>query len=163
MANKQKKPVYAGEFKAPHKVSIPELVAGLHEMDLAHNVIDQEGDTFEYHTTHLITTVVTQIFSYMINSGVQYGYICTGEAFVFLHIPEDPTVVQYYLCVPNQDIVTDRATSISRDNAEGREGLIGLQEKKERDLHKYMQVRSCDLATPSYTPKGVYNRVYRNI
>ena len=59
--------------------------------------------------------------------------------------------------------VTDRATSISRDDAEGREGLIGLQEKKERDLHKYMQVRSCDLATPSYTPKGVYNRVYGNI
>ena len=26
-----------------------------------------------------------------------------------------------------------------------------------------MQVRSCDLATPSYTPKGVYNRVYRSI
>ena len=52
--------------------------------------------------------------------------------------------------------VTDWATSISCDNMEGREGLIGLQEKKERDLYKYMQVRSCDLATPSYTPKGVY-------
>ena len=59
--------------------------------------------------------------------------------------------------------VTDQATSISHDNVEGREGLIGLQEKKERDLHKYMQVRSCDLATPSYTPRGVYNGVYRNI
>jgi hypothetical protein len=33
-------PVYAVEFKAPHKVTIPELVAGLHEIDLARDVID---------------------------------------------------------------------------------------------------------------------------
>lgn len=104
MANERRKPVYAVEFKAPHKVTIPELVAGLHEMNLARDVIGQEGDTFEYHTTRLVAAVVTQIFSYMIDSGVQYGYIGTGEAFVFLHIPEDPTVVQYYLCVPNQDV-----------------------------------------------------------
>ncbi|KAJ5847121.1 hypothetical protein N7534_010790 [Penicillium rubens] len=82
VANERKEPVYAVEFKAPHK----------------------EGDTFEYHSTRLVAAVVTQIFSYMIDSGLQYGYICTGEAFVFLRIPEDPTVVQYYLCVPNQDV-----------------------------------------------------------
>ncbi|KAF9882709.1 hypothetical protein FE257_005504 [Aspergillus nanangensis] len=62
-------------------------------MNLARDVIDQEGDTFEFYATRLVTTVVTQIFSYMIDSGVRYGYICTEEAFVFLRIPEDPTVV----------------------------------------------------------------------
>jgi hypothetical protein len=35
VANERKEPVYAVEFKAPHKVTIPELVAGLHEIDLA--------------------------------------------------------------------------------------------------------------------------------
>lgn len=30
-----------------------------------------------------------------------------GEAFAFLHIPTDPTVVQYFLCVPNQDMQVD--------------------------------------------------------
>ncbi|RAH74742.1 uncharacterized protein BO66DRAFT_433856 [Aspergillus aculeatinus CBS 121060] len=104
VANERRRPIYAVQFKAPHKVTISELVAGLHEMDLARDVINQEGDTFEYHATRLVAAVVTQIFSYMIDSGVQDGYICTGEAFVFLHIPEDPTVVQYYLCVPNQDV-----------------------------------------------------------
>ncbi|KAJ9488434.1 hypothetical protein VN97_g4848 [Penicillium thymicola] len=104
VANERREPVYAVEFKAPHKVTIPELVAGLHEIDLDRDVIDQEGDTFEYHATRLVAAVVTQIFSYMIDCGLQYGYVCTGEAFVFLHIPEDPTVVQYYLCVPNQDV-----------------------------------------------------------
>ena len=107
VANEQQKPVYAVEFKAPHKVTVPELVTGLHPMDLARDVIDQEGDTFEFHATRLVAAVVTQIFSYMIDSGVQYGYICTGEAFVFLHIPEDPTVVKYFMCVPNQDVQAD--------------------------------------------------------
>ena len=40
-------PVYTVESKAPHKVPNPELVAGLHPMDLARDVIDQKGDTFE--------------------------------------------------------------------------------------------------------------------
>ena len=105
--NERHKPVYAVEFKAPHKVTIPELVAGLHPMDLARDVIDQEGDTFEFHATRLVAAVITQIFSYMIDSGVQYGYICMGEAFVFLHIPEDPTVVKYFMCVPNEDVLVN--------------------------------------------------------
>ncbi|KAJ5946331.1 hypothetical protein N7454_003170 [Penicillium verhagenii] len=104
VANERKIPIHAVEFKAPHKIAIPELVAGLHEMDLARDFIDQEGDTFEYHTSRLIAAMITQIFSYMIYSGVQYGYICAGEAFVFLYIPEDPTIIQYYLCVLNQDV-----------------------------------------------------------
>lgn len=104
-ADERQIPVYAVEFKAPHKVTIPELVAGLHQMDLARDVIDQKGDTFEFYATRLVAAVITQIFSYMIDSGVRYGYICTGEAFVFLHIPkDDPTVVQYFLCIPNQDV-----------------------------------------------------------
>ncbi|KAJ6141198.1 hypothetical protein N7470_010094 [Penicillium chermesinum] len=105
VADERQIPVYAVEFKAPHKVTIPELVAGLHRMDLARDVIEQEGDTFEFYATRLVAAVVTQIFSYMIDSGVRYGYICTGEGFVFLHIPEDdPTIVQYFLCIPNQDV-----------------------------------------------------------
>jgi hypothetical protein len=107
--------VYAVEFKAPHKVTIPELVAGLHQMDLARDVIDQEGDTFEFYTTRLVAAVITQIFSYMIDSEIRYGYICTGEAFVFLHIPkDDPTVVQYFLCIPNQDVQADDELRLHR-------------------------------------------------
>ncbi|KAK9847087.1 hypothetical protein MYU51_020491 [Penicillium brevicompactum] len=115
VADERQIPVHAVEFKAPHKVTIPELVAGLHHIDLARDVIDQEGDTFEFHATCLVAAVVTQIFSYMIDSGVQYGYICTGEAFVFLHIPEDdPTVVQYFMCIPNQDVQADDELRLHR-------------------------------------------------
>ncbi|OKO92894.1 hypothetical protein PENSUB_12564, partial [Penicillium subrubescens] len=115
VADERQIPVYAVEFKAPHKATIPELVAGLHQMDLARDVIDQEGDTFEFYATRLVAAVVTQIFSYMVDSGVRYGYICTGEAFVFLHIPEDdPTVVQYFLCIPNQDVQADDGLRLHR-------------------------------------------------
>nr|QOD95030.1 HhpR [Paecilomyces variotii] len=115
VADERQIPLYAVEFKAPHKVTIPELVAGLHQMDLARDVIDQEGDTFEFYATRLVAAVVTQIFSYMIDSGVRYGYICTGEAFVFLHIPkDDPTVVQHFLCIPNQDVQEDDELHLHR-------------------------------------------------
>ncbi|KAG0161689.1 hypothetical protein PDIDSM_5319 [Penicillium digitatum] len=115
MADERQIPIYAVEFKAPHKVTIPELVAGLHQINLARDVINQEGDTFEFHATYLVAAVVTQIFSYMIDIGVQYGYICTGEAFVFLYIPEDdPTVVQYFLCIPNQDVQADDELRLHR-------------------------------------------------
>ncbi|KAJ6117952.1 hypothetical protein N7523_005703 [Penicillium sp. IBT 18751x] len=115
VADERQMPVYAVEFKAPHKVTIPELVAGLHQMDLARDVIDQQGDTFEFYATRLVAAVVTQIFSYMIDSGVRYGYICTGEAFVFLHIPkDDPTIIQYFLCIPNQDVQADDELRLHR-------------------------------------------------
>ena len=52
----------------------------------------------------LITAVITQIFSYMIRVGLQYGYVCTGEAFIFLKITDDPSTVYYYLSIPNQDV-----------------------------------------------------------
>ena len=89
-------------------MTIPEVVAGLHNTDLALDVIDQESDAFEFYATRLVVAVVTQIFSDMINSGVQYGYIRPGEAFVFLYIPkDDPTIVQYLLCIPNQEVQAD--------------------------------------------------------
>lgn len=70
MADERQIPVYTVEFKAPHKVTIPELVAGLHQIDPARDVINQEGDTFKFYATYLVAAVVTQIFSYMIDSGV---------------------------------------------------------------------------------------------
>ena len=107
VSDERRIPAYAVEFKAPHKLTMSELIAGLHEMETARDVINKDGDTFEFHATHLVAAVITQLFSYMIDSGVQYGYLCTGEAFIFLHIPEDPTLVYYYLCVPNRDVQVD--------------------------------------------------------
>lgn len=39
VANKQQIPVYVIEFKVLHKVTIPKLVAGLYQIDLAKDII----------------------------------------------------------------------------------------------------------------------------
>lgn len=44
-------------------------------MDLARDVIGQEGDTLEFMRTLLVAAMVAQIFLYMMDSGVRYGYI----------------------------------------------------------------------------------------
>jgi hypothetical protein len=73
-------------------------------MDLKGDVIDQEGNTFEFHDTTLDAAVVTQIFSYMHGLKIPDGCIRRVEAIVFLHIPADPTILQHSLGVPNQDV-----------------------------------------------------------
>ena len=99
------------EDKAPHKLPIAMLRKGLHRMNVREDVIDQPGiptdedDLLQYHADRLVAAAVTQIFSYMIEGGVRYGYITTGEAFVFLHIrSNDPTTVRYHLVQPRADV-----------------------------------------------------------
>ncbi|EAS33821.3 uncharacterized protein CIMG_04845 [Coccidioides immitis RS] len=98
-------PAIAIEYKAPHKLTCEEIATGLaQEIRPTQDVINKEEDSAEFYSKRLVTVVVTQLFSYMIGKGVQYGYICTGEVFVFLHIPKDPSVVRYAICVPNLDV-----------------------------------------------------------
>ncbi|PYH98304.1 hypothetical protein BO71DRAFT_447345 [Aspergillus ellipticus CBS 707.79] len=109
-ADERRIPVYAVEFKAPHKVTLPELTAGLHDMEPERDVIGREGDTFEFYSKH-----GTQIYSYMLDVGVRRGFLCTGEAYVFLDIPaDDPSILQYHLCVPNQDVSIDGEGDLRR-------------------------------------------------
>ncbi|PVH91236.1 hypothetical protein DM02DRAFT_664211 [Periconia macrospinosa] len=101
-------PAVAIEYKAPHKLTREEIAAGLSgEIVPDRDVINKEGDSLESSSKWLLAAVVTQCFSYMINRGVQYGYIFTGDAIVFLHIPNDPTTVYYYVSVPEVDVQED--------------------------------------------------------
>jgi hypothetical protein len=70
-------PTLAIEYKAPHKLSWNDIVTDLREIEPDRDVIGKEGDEF------------SQLFSYMIGIGVRYGYICNGEAFIFLKITDD--------------------------------------------------------------------------
>lgn len=91
------------EYKAPHKLSHNEIASGLQgEIWPNRDVINKEDVGYELWLT---TAVITQLFSYMIGKGTQYGYIYTGEAFVFLYIPNDPSMVYYSVCVPNMDVL----------------------------------------------------------
>jgi len=46
----------------------------------------------------------------MIKNGLEYSYITTGEAFVFLRIDwDDPTILLYHVAVPSDEVTADSA------------------------------------------------------
>ncbi|KXJ84855.1 hypothetical protein Micbo1qcDRAFT_169896, partial [Microdochium bolleyi] len=114
----QNVPALAIEYKAPHKLSVDELVICLEsEIRPERDVINKDGQGVAFMAKSLAAAVVTQLFSYMIGKGIQYGYVCTGEAFVFLHIPDDPANVYFSVCVPSLDVMEDDETRLHRTAA----------------------------------------------
>ncbi|RSL80707.1 hypothetical protein CEP52_017335, partial [Fusarium oligoseptatum] len=108
-------PAVAIEYKAPHKLRRDEIVTGLvSEIQPDRDVINQDGEGYEFAAKRLATAVVTQLFSYMIGKSIQFGYVCTGEAYIFLHIPDDPSCVYYSVCVPSLDVQEDDETRLHR-------------------------------------------------
>ncbi|KAI1314016.1 hypothetical protein F5Y03DRAFT_380867 [Xylaria venustula] len=101
-------PALAVEYKAPHKLTRDQVVTGLQgEIRPERDVINKDGEGFAFASTWLLAAVITQLFAYMVDKGVQYGYVYTGETFIFLRIPQDPTIVYYSVCVPNLDVMDD--------------------------------------------------------
>ncbi|OHE90346.1 hypothetical protein CORC01_14359 [Colletotrichum orchidophilum] len=101
-------PALAIEYKAPHKLRRDEVVTGLEsEIRPERDVIGKDGEVFAFASRSLVAAIGTQLFSYIIGKGIQYGYVCTGEAFVFLHIPDDPTIVYSSVRVPNLGVLDD--------------------------------------------------------
>ncbi|KAF4448119.1 Reticulocyte-binding protein 2 like protein a [Fusarium austroafricanum] len=101
--------LYVAEYKPPHKLSLPHLRAGLRSMDIHREVVNREtiptsSDTkarFQYNAERLTAAAVTQTYHYMIESGLEYGVLTTGEAFVFLKIDwAYPQNLQYHLTEP---------------------------------------------------------------
>jgi hypothetical protein len=74
-------------------------------MDLNEVIYLKKEESPEDICRHIVAAVITQTFSYMIHAGLEYGYMCTGKAFIFLHVPHDnPSTVYYYLSVPEDNI-----------------------------------------------------------
>jgi hypothetical protein len=89
-------PALAVDYKTPHKLSIDEVVTVLEsEIQRKRDIINKDGQGFTFTAKRLTAAIVTQLFSYMIGKGIQYGHVCTRETFVFPHIPEDPAIVYF--------------------------------------------------------------------
>ncbi|KAF1814806.1 hypothetical protein P152DRAFT_430801 [Eremomyces bilateralis CBS 781.70] len=111
----QKVPALAIEYKAPHKLTVDEIITGLEsEIQPERDVINHDGRGFDFTAKRLTAAVITQLFSYMIGKSIRYGYVCTGQALVFLHIPDDPSIVYYSVCLPDQDVMDDDETRLHR-------------------------------------------------
>lgn len=101
------------EYKAPHKLAKEILRVGLRTMDLPTEVIHRAmiptdlQEKFSYNADRLVAAAITQLYSYMLESGVEYGCIVTGEAMVFLWIEEnDSSCLHYHLAEPNEEVYT---------------------------------------------------------
>ena len=80
-------------------------------MNVFDDVVDRpmvpsdETEKFQYHADRLVAAAVAQTYSYMLESGVKYSCLVTGEAIVSLWIPEDrPDTVYYHLSEPGQEV-----------------------------------------------------------
>jgi hypothetical protein len=82
-------------FTAPHKLALGHIYEGLEVGD---------DESVAVRCRRLVAAVITQSFLYMVRAGLQYGEIDTGEATIFLLIPDDPSTVYYSLSVPKGDV-----------------------------------------------------------
>ncbi|KAJ9641102.1 hypothetical protein H2199_005770 [Coniosporium tulheliwenetii] len=97
-------PAFIIKYKAPHKLTLGYIYEGLDDMELEDVVRCRETDSPQDHFRRLLAAIITQTFSYMFQAGLEYGCICTGEAFIFLRVPDDPRTVYYFLSVPKGDV-----------------------------------------------------------
>ena len=104
---------YIIEHKAPHKLTLPHLRLGLRPMNIYKDVVNRatrpvpedEAAVFQYHADRLAAAAVTQTFDYMVQAGLTYGCLTTGEGFVFLKIDWTyPITLFYYLAEPGPEV-----------------------------------------------------------
>ncbi|KAI9760858.1 MAG: hypothetical protein M1840_002191 [Geoglossum simile] len=105
------------EYKPPHKLTASHLHYGLRPMNIS-EVEDKstrplkgnDPDTrFREQADLRVATVVSQAYTYMIDSTLEHGIISTGQCFAFLKIDyKTPNILYYHLSVPRADIAAQR-------------------------------------------------------
>ncbi|KAI9765038.1 MAG: hypothetical protein M1840_007863 [Geoglossum simile] len=105
------------EYKPPHKLTASHLHHGLRPMNISEvedkSTRTSKGDDpdarFREQADLRVATVVSQAYTYMIDSTLEHGIISTGQCFVFLKIDyKTPNILYYHLSVPRADIAAQR-------------------------------------------------------
>ncbi|CAK7273572.1 hypothetical protein SEPCBS119000_005729 [Sporothrix epigloea] len=106
------------EYIFPEELTPVVLIDGLmSEIQPARDVIENRDRDVMCTSRAHVTAAVTKVYSCMIDKGIQYGFICTGQSYVFLHIPDDPSIVYYHLSVPIVDVCDDDETRLYKTAA----------------------------------------------
>jgi hypothetical protein len=88
-------------------------------MDLDKVLRLQEDESPEDICHYIIAVIITQTFPYIIHCGVEFGLVCTSEAYIYLRVSHNnPSTIYYYLSVPEEDIgrTTRWASNLNSDN-----------------------------------------------
>ncbi|KAK8038361.1 metalloprotease-like protein [Apiospora phragmitis] len=101
------------DYKAAHKVSVEHVKLAVAKETLFIEVVEQINSNKSKTGTELdqfraearIAMALTQVFDYMVNYGVAYGYVAAGESLLLLYIDRaDPQTLFCHPCVPNEDV-----------------------------------------------------------
>ncbi|KAG9250055.1 uncharacterized protein F5Z01DRAFT_430295 [Emericellopsis atlantica] len=104
--------LYISEYKPPHKLTAPHLRLGLRPMDIYKEVVNRRtiptsvdaAARFQYFAERLTASAITQTYHYMIEGGLEYSLLTTGETIVFLTIDwDDPGTLYYHLAEPGPE------------------------------------------------------------
>jgi hypothetical protein len=117
-------PAFIIEYKAPHKLTLKAIQEGLRDTVLQDILDYEDDDTPRKKYQRLVAAAVTQAFSYMVTAGLEFGYVCTGQAFIFLQVPENPDTVRYFLSTPQTDV--GESTGWADDAAPGTRNRLHL-------------------------------------
>ncbi|KAI1839674.1 hypothetical protein JX266_014115 [Neoarthrinium moseri] len=125
--------LYVSEYEAPHKLTAPHLRAGLHPMNIFADVVNRKTiptaadliARFEYHAERLTAAAITQTYNYMIEGGLEYGLLTTGEAIIFLRVDwQDPETLLYHLAEPSFEMAdrsADKCHACTARSSRGRD------------------------------------------
>lgn len=108
------------EYKAPHKLHTSHLTRGLRQMSILDEVASRDAiptagsDSYVHHAELLAAAAITQTYHYMLEAGLEYGYLTNGDSIVFLNIDwSDPTVLRYHLAQPSREALVHQETAYS--------------------------------------------------
>ncbi|KAI4183673.1 MAG: hypothetical protein L6R41_005267, partial [Letrouitia leprolyta] len=108
--------LFVTEYKAPHKLTKEYIRAALnnaHDFDV-HDIKDEKkpGDSsrqkYLSKSRRLVAAAATQTYHYMLEGGIQYGCVVTGEVFIFLRVKEqERTTLYFHTAEPLQEVSSD--------------------------------------------------------
>ncbi|KAM0417271.1 hypothetical protein ACHAPT_012712 [Fusarium lateritium] len=102
----QRTPVYVCDWKLPHPLTVAHLRVGLRAMDVYKEVTNREtmlprpdpATRFRCDAERLTACALTDAYNEMVENGLEYGLVTTGEATVFLMIDwGEPGTLYYHL------------------------------------------------------------------
>ncbi|KAL7918457.1 hypothetical protein ACQKWADRAFT_330772 [Trichoderma austrokoningii] len=106
--------------RPPSRLSLQEILRGLRggTINVWREVIQHRlATSFSAMSKFLVVAVITGLFDEMIRARTRFGYICTGEALIFLEMTADLMSVRYSICVPRVDVESDVVTGLHRTAA----------------------------------------------
>ncbi|RDA93196.1 hypothetical protein CP533_3154 [Ophiocordyceps camponoti-saundersi (nom. inval.)] len=101
--------VHVSEFKRPQDLTKDTIDRHLHPMniyrDVCQKISTRSVKDVDFSAKEFMAAAIAQTYHYMVQSGVDYGLLSTGEAFIFLKIDwkGTPGTVYYHLSYPGKE------------------------------------------------------------